>query len=173
MTLGVAGFARVLSANSRPPLWSLGAYGLFPVALGVVGWVRVRSVHSRAPLGFGCVRPISLRPGCRMVRSFRYREPWGSSIWLVCVRNIPVRPCGCRVCSCALGPLQCALGVVGFVSMHSPAPWGVVWFVPVHSRAPGVRSGTFGPFPCDPRVRSVHSRSALRLSGSFSQSLAP
>ena len=75
---------------------------------------------------------------------------------IVCVRSIPVRR-----------------GGLWLRSVLSRVPWGsygslvFVRSIPVR---PGVRSGTFGPFPCalrDGGVRSIHSRAPWGLSGSF------
>ena len=120
--LRVVRFVRVLSARSRAPFGSLGAFSPFPCDLLVLEFVRVGSVHSRARWGSSCsfvyVWSIPVRPTGRRVSSGSF-GPFPCALWVIeCVLSFPVRAGGLRLRSV---PFACAMGVVeclGYI------PWG-------------------------------------------------
>ena len=132
-----------------------GAFGPFPCVLGVVGFVRVLSVDSRAPWvlsGFVRVRSFHSRaPGVRSGSPGVHSGTFGpSSVSFGYVRSIPSLPeCG-PVPSGALSPFLCAHRVVVLVgagSVHSRAPWGSYGCVRSIPARHGGRRFRSGPFP--------------------------
>ena len=171
------------------------AFGPFPCALGVTGFVRVRSANSRAhgvgsgtlgpfpfflrirgPFGssssFVYVRSIPVRPGSRRGRSgafgrfvcalriamfFRvlsahsralcgscsvnFRAPLGSSPSSGCFLSIPVRPGYGRLCYVHFHSAWGSSGSFGSILVLV----GSVRSVP---KSHLIRSGTLGPFTC-------------------------
>ena len=200
--LGIDRIVRVLSDHSCAKKCG---FGEFPGVLGVVGFVRVRSVDSRAPVRSRAFGPFPCALGVVGCVRLIPARPWGSrvpflvsSCTLACVRSIPVRPGGRRNHLGAFGPFPWAMVVVGFVpvrSVHShahrvrrvrtgafgPFPFalGILRVVRVpsfHCRTPVWWSVTFGDFGSFPSylggvrfllVRSVDFRAPCVSSGSF------